>query len=295
MHNFDQLSIFHTHVFCSKKHVMCVGSKFGSWKTWMTCDLWPPFSPSTATHSSSSRPHPPPGRTAAHHARPTQNAVGTCNLPVPTLQFLSSKPENGWKWQDHRFWWPSGQENAILFGAMFGGPYSLATLTSLGVPWGLGIGDPWVSLVPWGTPKYTHHRSYYTKCHVWRYYSNRFQTNPNKRLLVDVGCASYIISHILLNPSKSHNKSVVSFRKKKTVTLPSAELLAWLLLRAPLDSHLHLIEGDPARAGVGMQPRFFPPLLWFAVPTSRSGPGWRIRNCCGNFTGNPCNISRAMP
>ena len=113
-----------------------------------------------------------------------------------------------------------------------------------------------MSLVPWGTPKYTHHRSYYTKCHVWRYYSNRFQTNPNKRLLVDVGCASYIISHILLNPSKSHNKSVVSFRKKKTVTLPSAELLAWLLLRAPLDSHLHLIEGDPARAGWGCSPGF---------------------------------------
>lgn len=96
-----------------------------------------------------------------------------------------------------------------VWGSLF-----LGKLTSLGVPWGLGIGDPWLSLVPWGTPKYTHHRSYYTKCHVWRYYSNRFQTNPNKRLLVDVGCASYIISHILLNPSKSHNKSVVSFRKK---------------------------------------------------------------------------------
>ena len=261
---------------------------FGSWKTWMTCDLWPPFSPSTATHSSSSRPHPAPGRTAAHHARPTQNGLVTCNLPVPTLQNWvpnQKMDENG------RITAFGGQvaKKTLFFGAMqYAGSLFLGKLTSLGVPWGLGIGDPWVSLVPWGTPKYTHHRSYYEKCHVWRYYSNRFQTNPNKRLLVDVGCASYIISHILLNPSKSHNKSVVSFRKKKTVTLPSAELLAWLLLRAPLDSHLHLIEGDPARAGVGMQPRFFPPLLWFAVPTSRSGPGWRIRNCCGN-------ISRAMP
>lgn len=61
MHNFDQLSIFHTHVF--QKNMSCA---------LVPCDLWPPFSPSTATHSSSSRPHPAPGRTAAHHARPTQ-------------------------------------------------------------------------------------------------------------------------------------------------------------------------------------------------------------------------------
>ena len=154
-----------------------------------------------------------------------------------TFEYQHSKLEfQTRKWQDHRWgggqvakktlkkWchavrWNSDPKSRVSGSFGFGGPYSLASWQVWAYreeAWGLCT---WVSLVPWGTPKYTHHRSYYTKCHVWRYYSNRFHTNPNKILLVDVGCASYIISIYILYPTKSHNKS-----HNKSVECPSEKI-----------------------------------------------------------------------